>query len=131
MHNDHRPLSPHLQVYRWQLTSVLSIAHRVSGLALVAAALAFAGWLLAVAAGPGAYAQAQALFASWLGRACLLVFTFSLFYHLANGIRHLFWDAGLGFELEQVYRSGYAVVIASALLTLAAWVAGYAMRGAG
>jgi succinate dehydrogenase / fumarate reductase cytochrome b subunit len=125
-----RPLSPHLQVYRPQLTSVLSILHRATGIALAAGTLLLVWWLIAVAAGPDAFADVQAFNGSWFGRLLLFGWTWSLFYHLCNGIRHLFWDAGMGFELATVYRSGWTVVGASTLLTLVAWIVGYLMRGA-
>lgn len=122
-----RPLSPHLQIYRPQLTSVLSITHRATGIFLTLGALVLAGWLLALAAGPEAFEAAQGHFGAWYGQALLLLWSVSLFYHLANGVRHLFWDAGYGFELHQVYASGYAVLLATAVLTVAAW--GLALLG--
>jgi succinate dehydrogenase / fumarate reductase cytochrome b subunit len=124
-----RPLSPHLQVYRWQLTSVLSILHRVTGIALAAGTLLLVYWLAAAAAGPDAFATAQLFVGSIVGRLLLFGWTVALFYHLCNGIRHLFWDAGRGFELKTVYASGWTVVIASALLSILAWIAGYATMG--
>ena len=124
-----RPLSPHLQIYRPQLTSVLSILHRVTGVALGVGALLFAWWLLAAAHGPGQFETVRAFMASWVGRLLLLGFTFSLFYHLCNGIRHLFWDAGRGFGLKAVYASGWLVVAASLGLTAASWIAGHAVGG--
>lgn len=124
-----RPLSPHLQVYRPQITSILSITHRATGLALVAAALLFAYWLTAAAYGPAAFARAQALMGSTVGLLILLGFTFSLFYHLFNGIRHLVWDAGRGFEMSQVRAGGWAVAILSLASTAATWFAGFALRG--
>jgi succinate dehydrogenase / fumarate reductase, cytochrome b subunit len=124
-----RPLSPHLQVYRWQLTSVLSILHRASGVALSVGTLLLVYWLIAAAAGPESFATAQGFIGSILGRVLLLGWSWALFYHLCNGIRHLFWDAGRGFELKTVYASGWTVVGASVLLTLIAWIAGYAVRG--
>ncbi len=123
-----RPLSPHLQVYRPQLTSMLSILHRITGVALALGTLLLIYWLAAAAAGPEAFATAQGLIGSIIGRLLLLGWTFALFYHLCNGIRHLFWDAGYGFELPDVYRSGWLVVLAGAALTLGSWVLGYAMR---
>jgi len=129
MEKSQRPLSPHLQIYRPQLTSVLSITHRATGVALVFGTLLLVYWLLAAASGADAYASAQALLGSWLGRVVLLGFSFALFFHLCNGVRHLFWDAGLGFELKTVYASGHAVIIVSVLLTVAAWAVAYAMRG--
>ena len=117
MASDNRPLSPHLQIYRPQLTSVLSIAHRGAGVALGVGAAFFAWWLLAAASGPGAYGYAEAFFGSVFGIVVLAGFSFALFYHLCNGIRHLFWDAGLGLELDQAYRSGWAVIAAAIVLT--------------
>src|ERR1700741_74027 len=95
-----RPLSPHLQIYRPQLTSVLSILHRATGIALGVGTLLLVYWLIAVAAGAGAraaYDVAQRLIGSWFGRLLLFGWTLAFFYHLANGVRHLAWDAGYGF----------------------------------
>jgi succinate dehydrogenase / fumarate reductase cytochrome b subunit len=124
-----RPLSPHLQIYRPQLTSVLSISHRLSGLLLFAGALLLVYWLMALAAGDEAFARAQSALGSGLGRLILLPLTFALFYHLCNGIRHLLWDAVLGLELRTVYRSGYLVLAASTTLTLGLWAYAYLVRG--
>lgn len=126
-----RPLSPHLQIYRWQLTSVLSILHRMTGLALGVGTLLLVYWLVAVAAGPDAFATAQDFMGSIVGRILLFGWTVALFFHLANGIRHLAWDAGRGFELRTAYASGWMVVVAAALLSLVAWIAGYAVMGSG
>ena len=123
-----RPLSPHLQVYRLPLPALMSISHRATGVLLAAGSLVLVYWLAAVASGPDAFADAQALLGSLPGRVLLLVLTFSLFYHLGNGIRHLFWDAGFGFELRTAHASGVAVIVAAVVLTLAAWALGYAMR---
>ena len=125
-----RPLSPHLQIYRPQLTSVLSILHRITGVGLGVGTALLVWWLAAAASGPEAFAAVQAFNASILGRLLLLGWTFALFYHLCNGVRHLAWDAGWGFELGAAYRSGWAVVAGSAALTVIAWIAGYAVRGA-
>ena len=129
MENRPRPLSPHLQIYRLPLLAVLSISHRLTGLVLSAGTLVLVYWLLAAAAGPEAFASAQALLGSWLGRIVLLAFSFSLFFHLCNGIRHLFWDVGLGFELKTADASGNAVLVVSIAMTLAAWGLAYLMRG--
>lgn len=129
MEKSQRPLSPHLQIYRPQLTSVLSITHRATGIALVLGTLVLLYWLLAAASGAETYASAQQLLGSWPGRIVLLGFSFALFFHLCNGIRHLFWDAGLGFELKTAYASGTAVVFVSVALTVFAWALAYAMRG--
>ena len=130
MASSHRPLSPHLQVYRPQLTSMLSILHRITGVALAVGTLLLIYWLAAAASGPAAFETAQGFIGSILGRLLLLGWTFALFYHLCNGIRHLFWDAGWGFELVDAYRSGWLVVGASAALTLLSWILGYSMMGA-
>jgi succinate dehydrogenase / fumarate reductase cytochrome b subunit len=119
-----RPLSPHLQVYRPQITSVLSFAHRVTGVFLGACGVALVGWLTAAAMGPGPYSTAQVLLQSWPGQLLLVAGVFSFFLHLCGGIRHLFWDAGVGFRLRTIYLSGWAVVATSAVLTIAAFVAG-------
>ena len=122
MESDNRPLSPHLQIYRPQLTSMLSIAHRGAGIALGLGTVFFAWWLLAAASGPDAYGAVQSFFGSVPGIIVLAGFSFALFYHLCNGIRHLFWDAGMGLELDQAYRSGWAVIAAAVVLTAGAWV---------
>ena len=120
-----RPLSPHLQVYRPQLTSMLSIAHRITGVALAVGTLLLVYWLAAAAGGPESYAAAQGFIGSFFGQLLLFGWTIALFYHLANGIRHLFWDAGYGFELPTVQRSGLAVLAATAVLTVVSWIAAY------
>jgi succinate dehydrogenase / fumarate reductase cytochrome b subunit len=122
MSHANRPLSPHLQVYRPQLTSILSISHRITGVALAAGAAMLAVWLLCLAGGRESYATANAVVGSLPGKIVVFGFTFALYYHLCNGIRHLFWDAGLGFELETAYASGKAVVAAAVALTIVTWV---------
>jgi succinate dehydrogenase / fumarate reductase cytochrome b subunit len=109
---------------------VLSISHRLSGIALSVGALLLVYWLAAAASGEAAFATAQAFLGSVVGRVLLLGWSLALFYHLANGIRHLVWDAGFGFELPTVYRSGWAVVAFTVAATLIAWIVGYAVRGA-
>jgi len=121
-----RPLSPHLQIYKPQLTSVLSILHRATGIALAIGTLLLAWWLIAAAAGPAAYAGVQGFLGHWIGRVLLFGWSFALFYHLCNGLRHLVWDAGYGLDLQTAYRSGWAAVIVAAALTLVAWIWGYA-----
>ena len=124
-----RPLSPDLQIYRPQLTSVLSITHRLTGVALSLGSPVLVCWLIAAAAGPSAYATLHGFLGSWLGLALLFGWTYALFFHLCNGIRHLFWDAGYGFELRTIYASGWTVVAASAMLTLAAWIISFSVHG--
>lgn len=125
-----RPLSPHLQIYRWQLTSVLSILHRATGVALSLGTLLLVWWLVAAASGPTAYEAAIGFIGSWLGILLMLGWSWALFYHLCNGIRHLIWDTGRGLDLATTYQSGWAVVGASAGLTLLAWIIGFASWGA-
>lgn len=124
MANVERPLSPHLQIYRPQLTSMMSISHRATGIALAAGTLLLVWWLVAAAAGADAYDTAQDWIGSWLGVLLLIGWSYALFYHLLNGIRHLVWDAGYGFELDVAYKSGWAVVGGSVALTLLAWLIG-------
>ena len=125
-----RPLSPHLQVYRPQITSLLSILHRMMGVAMVIGAVLLIYWLAAAAYGPESFARAQALLGSWFGRLVLFGLTFALFFHLGNGIRHLFWDAGYGFDLPVLRASGIAVVVFALGLTVLTWIAAYAQSGA-
>lgn len=125
-----RPLSPHLQIYRPQITSVLSILHRITGVALAFGAVLLTYWLTSTAYGPEAFARAQALLGSWFGRLVLLGMTFSLFYHLANGIRHLAWDAGWGYELPRLRKTGILVIVAAVALTILTWIWAYAAGGA-
>jgi succinate dehydrogenase / fumarate reductase cytochrome b subunit len=124
-----RPLSPHLQVYRPQLTSVTSILHRLTGIALALGILYLACWLAAAARGAESFDRLQDFNGSLIGRLLLLGWSVAFFYHLLNGIRHLAWDSGHGFELPDAYRSGYAVLIGTAVLTLGAWVAAYFQMG--
>jgi len=118
-----RPLSPHLQVYRWQITMTMSILHRASGVILTVGAFAFAWWLMALAEGGDSYARAAACLASPFGKLLLFGFSLSLVYHLLNGIRHLLWDAGWGYEIPEIYRSGWVVSVLTVALTAAIWFA--------
>ncbi len=124
-----RPKSPNIQIYRPQLTSVLSIINRVTGLILSVCAIALVIWLTAAAAGPKSYQWVQIVLSSWFGQIALLVATFAFFLHLCGGVRHLVWDTVHGFELRSIYISGWMVVVASVLLTTAAWVISFWMRG--
>jgi succinate dehydrogenase / fumarate reductase cytochrome b subunit len=124
-----RPRSPNIQIYRPQLTSVLSIGNRITGAFLSLGAVILVAWLVAGMMGPDAFATAQGAAASWPGQVVLVAFTFALFFHLCGGIRHLWWDTVHGFELRQIYASGWAVVAASVVLTastraIAAFVTG-------
>ena len=112
-----RPLSPHLQVYKWQITMFMSILHRGTGIFLSLGTPLLVCWLAAIAAGSDAYEQFRAFANHWFVSLMLLGWAFSLFYHLCNGIRHLFWDAGKGFEMADLYRSGWMVLTGAATLT--------------
>ncbi|HEX9449245.1 MAG TPA: succinate dehydrogenase, cytochrome b556 subunit [Dongiaceae bacterium] len=124
-----RPISPHLQIYKPQLTSVTSILHRISGVVLSLGTLALVYWLIAAALGQSSFDTAEALAGSWLGRLALFGWTLAFFFHLLNGIRHLAWDAGKGFDLPSAYRSGWAAIIGTVILTLIAWILAYIARG--
>lgn len=124
-----RPLSPNIQVYRPQLTSVLSIANRLTGVVLSACAVVLVIWLVAAASGPDAYSQFQRIIGSWPGLILLLAATFAFFLHLCGGIRHLVWDSVRAFELRQIYASGWLVVAASVVLTSASWFASLIIAG--
>jgi succinate dehydrogenase / fumarate reductase cytochrome b subunit len=124
-----RPLSPNIQIYRPQLTSVLSIANRITGAVLSVAAVGLVVWLVAAATGPRAYAALQGAIASWLGQIVLFGATLAFFLHFCGGIRHLVWDTVHGFELRSIYASGWTVVAASMVLTLVAWIASLFLTG--
>ncbi|MDG4576751.1 MAG: succinate dehydrogenase, cytochrome b556 subunit [Defluviicoccus sp.] len=124
-----RPLSPHIQIYRPQITSGLSIFHRITGVALTLGTLLLTWWLVSAAYGPEAFATAQAFLGSLIGQLVLWGFTFAVFYHLANGVRHLLWDFGWGFELEQLRFSGIVMLAFAAVATLVTLIAGYALAG--
>lgn len=120
--SSNRPLSPHLQVYKPQLTSVLSIFHRGTGVVIAIGSILVAYWLSAVASGPDAYATASAILGSFLGKLILFGWTWALFYHLCNGIRHLLWDSGFGFDLPTTYLTGKVVLGTSVVLTVLLWL---------
>lgn len=129
MASNNRPLSPHLQVYKPQLTTFMSITHRATGIALAVGTLMLVSWLIAAATGESAFNEVQAFLGSIIGRLLLLGWSFALFYHMCNGLRHLFWDMGKGFEIETAYMTGRIVIAASILLTIGAWLWGYAAMG--
>jgi succinate dehydrogenase / fumarate reductase cytochrome b subunit len=111
MHGVSRPLSPHISVYRWQITMALSSLHRITGGLLSLGAFALAVWLVALASGSSAYAQVRDAYASGWFKVLLIGWAFCFFFHLANGVRHLAWDTGAGFERGRIRATGWAVVV--------------------
>jgi succinate dehydrogenase / fumarate reductase cytochrome b subunit len=122
MNPNDRPLSPHLSIYRWPVTMVTSILHRATGIAMTVGFILFAFWLADAAAGPDAYAAFAGAMGTTFGRILLVGWSWAFFYHLANGIRHLVWDTGRGFEKEQANASAWIVIIVSVVLTGLFWV---------
>jgi succinate dehydrogenase / fumarate reductase cytochrome b subunit len=118
-----RPMSPYVSVWRWHLTMATSILHRVTGVALYGAALILAAWALSLAAGPDAYDRFRLILGSPLGKLALIAITLSLFFHLANGVRHLVWDFGAGFQPKTADMTAAAVVVFAVLATIGVWVA--------
>ncbi len=120
--NDPRPMSPHLQIYKLPLTALVSITNRASGV-VNSVALLLLVWVIAKAAGGAdAFDFTEALIGSWFARIVFFGFTFSLYFHMCNGIRHLFWDIGKGFEVETATKSAKASIAAAALLTIITWI---------
>jgi succinate dehydrogenase / fumarate reductase cytochrome b subunit len=122
-----RPLSPHLQVYRWPISMALSILHRATGVALAVGALLFTWWLVAAAISDGAFATVQWFLATPIGLLLLFGWSVALFFHFFAGIRHLAWDAGYGFDPPWYNRSAWVVVIATIVATLLLWIVGLAV----
>ncbi|MBC7906072.1 MAG: succinate dehydrogenase, cytochrome b556 subunit [Rhodospirillaceae bacterium] len=121
-----RPLSPHLQIYRLPLLALISITHRITGMGLVLGLVVLAYWLGSAASGPEAFATAQSFLGSPIGYVLLFGWTVALFFHLCHGIRHILWDTGWGYEIPQAYASAKVALVAAAVLTVVAWVAGLA-----
>jgi succinate dehydrogenase cytochrome b subunit len=116
-----RPLSPHLQIYRWQIGNTLSILHRITGALLALGLLVLSYWLISLAGGAAPYAAAMRVLASPAGLIALMGWTFAFLFHLLNGIRHLFWDAGMGFERTERHLSGWVAVLGALGLTACVW----------
>ena len=124
-----RPLSPHLGIYKWQLTMTLSIVHRATGIALAVGTIMLLALLVSLAAGPQAFECVREFCGSGIGMFLLLGWSWSLCFHLCNGIRHLFWDAGKGFDIPHAYMSGWSVVVISTVLTVLIWACVFARGG--
>ena len=126
-----RPMSPHLQVWRWHVTMFTSILHRATGIALYVGALILAGWVVALAAGADAFNLYRALLASPIGLLVLFGLTVSFLYHLANGVRHLVWDAGKGFEPKTADMTGWAAIAFGVVAAVLIWIIAFLGMGAG
>ncbi len=122
MSTTERPLSPHIGIYRWPITMALSILHRATGIGLAVGLVALVAWLMSIAAGPESYLYFSTFMSTTFGRLLLIAWSFAFFYHLANGIRHLFWDAGYGFEKSQANASAWVALAATVVLTAAFWM---------
>ena len=129
MPGNKRPLSPHLQVYRWELHMMLSILHRATGVALGVGTLLLAWWVMALAGGEKMYQTFQGFIQHPIGQIVLFGFSFALMLHALNGIRHLFWDIGQGFEKKQTKMSGLLVVSFTFIFTVAIWIYAYMLMG--
>ena len=124
-----RPLSPHLQVYRLPLNAVLSITHRLTGLVLALGGVLLVAMLVAAASGSQAYQDLYVVATHWLGQIVLFGFTLALYFHLCAGIRHLFWDAGYGYELDTATRGSWAILIGAIVLSVLTWALAIAVNG--
>ncbi len=122
MSDNKSPLSPHLSIYRWPITMTLSILHRVTGVAMSVGLIVLCAWLMSAAAGAADYDRVASLLSSVIGRLMLIGFSFAFFLHLANGVRHLFWDVGYGFEKYQANASAWFVLLLAGGMTAAFWM---------
>ena len=124
-----RPLSPHIQTYRWTLTMIMSIVHRATGIALYAGTLLLVWWLVAAASGPTAYANVQAFTGSFIGRVIVFGYTWALMHHLLSGLRHFVWDLGYGFKANERETLTWGALIGGISLTILLWIVAYATGG--
>lgn len=121
MSNHGRPLSPHISIYRWPITMTTSILHRVTGVAISVGFAVLVAWLFVAAAGFEAYTTFIAVMDTMIGKVLLIGWSFAFFFHLANGVRHLVWDTGRGFEMRQANASAWLVIISSVVMTALFW----------
>ena len=122
MNDSKNPLSPHLQIYRWQISSLLSITHRISGVINLLALILIFFWLLVLSFGENNYELFLISINSFFGKFILIGFTWSMTFHILSGIRHLVWDLGYGFEIKTANISGIIVIISSLVLTIIFWL---------
>jgi succinate dehydrogenase / fumarate reductase, cytochrome b subunit len=123
-----RPLSPHLQIYKWSWTMAMSVIHRLTGVALYGGTLLLAVWLIALATSPSAFETVRWAFGTLLGRLVLFGYTWALLHHMFGGIRHFIWDLGAGFDGDSRKRLAQLTAVLSLVLTVAVWCVGYAIR---
>ncbi len=123
-----RPLSPHLQIYRWPITMTMSIAHRVTGVGLYFGTVLLVWWLVAAAAGPRAFDFANAVLGSWIGLIVLFGYTWALIHHMLGGIRHFIWDFGVGLDKPARDNIAWATIVGSVVLTVVVWAIGLVLR---
>ena len=124
MTGNQNPISPHLQVYRWHISSLLSITHRISGVINLLALILIFSWLLVLSFDEGNYELFLLIINSFFGKFILIGFTWSMSFHILSGMRHLAWDLGYGFEIKTAHISGIIVIISSLILTIILWVFG-------
>jgi len=124
-----RPLSPHLQTYKWSLTMAMSILHRITGVALYLGTILLVWWLIAAASGPTAYATFQGFTTSFIGRLIVFGYTWALMHHLLSGVRHLVWDLGYGFGKKEREWLTWAALIGGIVLTLLVWIIAFFAGG--
>jgi len=122
MSKSDRPLSPHLSIYRWPITMTLSILHRTTGVAMSLGLVVLAYWLWTVSSGSADYARFNELTSTLVGQLLLIGWSFAFFYHFANGVRHLVWDTGRGFEKHQANASAWLVLLLSIGMTAVYWI---------
>ncbi len=123
-----RPLSPHLQIYRWPITMTTSILHRMTGIGLYAGTILLVWWLVAAASGPGAFDIANGVLGSWFGLIVLFGYTWAMIHHLLGGIRHFIWDFGIGFDKPARDILAWANIVGSVVLTVAVWAVWLVLR---
>ena len=124
MNDSKNPLSPHLQIYRWHISSLLSITHRISGIVNLLALILIFFWLIALSLGENNYESFLSIINSFFGKFILIGFTWSMIFHLLSGARHLVWDLGYGFKIKTANISGIIVIISSLILTIIFWLFG-------
>ena len=124
MNNSKNPLSPHLQIYRWQISSLLSIIHRITGILNLLGLIFISAWISSAGIGENLFEYFSVFLKSFIGKFILIGFTWSMSYHLLSGIRHFFWDLGYGYEIKTANISGVIVIVSSLLLTVFLWLIG-------